>query len=70
MFYEVRATLYFLEQDEAEDFYHDCDMAYLKTMNVNPDTPSTECSIAQLIENHHDESPNAPCVLLSSVGYY
>jgi len=61
MIYQVRANIYFNDKDEARDFYHDCEVAYPKGIDLNPDTVATEFSIVQLIENHHDESPNAPC---------
>lgn len=63
MIYQVRANLYFSEQDEAKDFYHDCDVAFPKATSVNPDTEHAEFSVIELIENHHDESPHTPCLL-------
>jgi len=66
MIYQVRASLYFDEEDEARDFYHDCENAYVKSIICNPNTEASEYSIIELIENHHDEDPNGPCNLLSS----
>jgi len=64
MFYEVRATLYFLEQDEAEDFYHDCEKAMLKSEVINPGTDHAELPQLQVLGNHHDTDPAQPCDLL------
>lgn len=61
MIYQVNATLFFREEDEAKDFYHDCEKALPKAMTVNPDGENSEASIIELIDNHHDESPNASC---------
>ena len=67
MIYQVRANLYFDESDEARDFFHDCELAYPKSITVNPDSPESELPTIELIENHHDEDPNRPCVVLSSL---
>jgi len=66
MIYQVRANLFFDEQDEARDFYHDCELALPKGISVNPGTDYSEVSVIELIENHHDEDPHAPCHLLAS----
>lgn len=65
MFYQVRANLLFTEEDEAKDFYHDCEVALAKTDFINPGQPNEEFSIAELLENHHDQDPNIPCELLA-----
>lgn len=67
MIYQVRANLFFASQDEANDFLHDCELALAKSTNVNQGEPNEELSIAELIENHHDENPNAPCSLLQAI---
>ena len=64
MIYQVRANLFFDEEDEATDFYHDCEIAYLKSTICNPDTDAAEYSIIELIENHHDENPNESCSII------
>ena len=66
MIYQVRATLFFDIEDEAIDFYHDCEVAFPKGISVNSDTEAAEFSIIELIENHHDEDPNAPCSRIAS----
>ena len=65
MINQVRANLYFIDPDEAIDFYHDCEIALEKSAIINPDTPNQEPSKIELIKNHHDESPHAPCVLIA-----
>lgn len=64
MFYEVRANLYFSSQDEADDFYHDCEVALPKATVVNPGTPEQECSTIELLFCRHDEHPLLPCSVL------
>jgi len=64
MIWQVSATLYFDKPDEASDFYNDCEKAYAKARDINLDQPNFEGKIIQLVENHHDESPLAPCQLL------
>ncbi|MBA7663564.1 hypothetical protein ES703_71609 [subsurface metagenome] len=66
MIYQVRANLYFTKEDEAKDFYHDCELAFFKDTAISSDSLAAEFSIIELIENHHDEDPNAPCCLLAS----
>lgn len=67
MIYEVRARLFFNKEDEAKDFYHDCEKAYPKAVSVNPDSLNSEVSFADLVENHHDEDPHSPCSVISSL---
>lgn len=66
MFYQVRANLYFTIEDEARDFYHDCELALGKTGVINPDGLNIEYSVIELIENNHDHDPNQPCELIES----
>lgn len=61
MIYQVRANLYFNSHDEAADFYHDCELAFPKSIIVNPDSENSEYALIELIDNRHDEDPNAPC---------
>lgn len=65
MFYEVRAKLLFTEEDEARDFFHDCELALAKTGFINQGQPNEEWSQTELLENHHDQDPNIPCELLA-----
>jgi len=63
MIYEVRATMFFDIENEADDFFHDCEVALPKATVVNPDQPNQECSRADLIKCHHDDHPPEPCTL-------
>lgn len=67
MIYELRARLFFWNRqgvddiiDKIRDHFDDCAI-------VNPDSENEELSIYELIQNHHDEEPNAPCEVLISV---
>lgn len=64
MIYEVRARLFFDIDDEATDFYHDCEVAFLKSVSINPDQENAEFATIELIENHHPDDPNEPCILI------
>jgi len=63
MIYEVTATLFFNTEDEAKDFYHDCEIALAKAIVVKPDQPDQQCSVIERIGCRHDLSPPEPCVL-------
>lgn len=67
MIYQVRASLLFTEEDEAIDFYHDCELALDKSTTINPDSDNIEISVAELIANNHDQDPNQPCELIYKV---
>jgi len=64
MFYRVIATLTFTEQDEATDFYYDCQKALAKSQIINPTQLNREVPSISLHECHHDETPHGPCILL------
>lgn len=66
MFYQVKANLFFTESDEANDFFHDCQVALPKCSVVNPGDPNQEPSKIELILCHHDDNPNIPCEELAS----
>lgn len=65
MFYQVRANLFFHEEDEAIDFYHDCQIALPKASVINPGTPEQECSVIDFIKCYHDEQPHGSCDAIS-----
>lgn len=67
MIFQVRANLFFAEEDEARDFFHDCELAWYRAHNVNPGQENAELSIAELIENHHDDDPNSICSVISVI---
>lgn len=66
MIYEVQARLLFDKEDEARDFYHDCEVALPKTNLINPGTDIAERSAIVLIANHHDQDPNEECSVIES----
>jgi len=66
MKHQVRANLIFTDEDEARDFYRDCELALAKTGLINPETENLEFSTIELISNNHDQEPNQPCKLLRS----
>ncbi|MBA7545727.1 hypothetical protein ES705_38099 [subsurface metagenome] len=66
MIYQVRANLLFSEEDEAKDFYHDCELALAKSRVINPDSENIELSTIELINNNHDQEPNQPCELIAT----
>ena len=67
MIYEVRARLFFIVEDEGRDFYHDCEMAFPKSVAINPQGDNMEFSVIELLENHHENEPNEPCTVLKSL---
>lgn len=69
MFYQVTANLIFSEEDEAKDFYYDCELALEKTGIINPASANIEYSVIQLINNNHDQEPNQPCEVVDSAVY-
>ena len=66
MFYQVRANILFSIEDEAVDFYYDCQIALPKGAVINPDQPNMEWSHIELLKNHHDTNPNQPCDVIAS----
>jgi len=66
MFKRVRADLPFTQEDEAEDFYHDCELALAKATVINPGQPSEERGFIFLEECHHDEDPPKPCQVITA----
>ena len=66
MIYQIRANLLFDIEDEANDFYHDCEIAQSKTIIVNPGTPEAEHSLIEKILSNHELNPNQPSILLAS----
>jgi len=62
MIYQVNATLFFDEYDDAVDFVHDCQLAMDKAVVVHPDEPNQQGCSVELIKCYHDETPTTPCV--------
>lgn len=66
MFDRVTADLFFTEEDEANDFYHDCQLAILKSQTINPNQPDQERGEITLHHCTHDEPHINTCTLLKS----
>jgi len=66
MFYRVHADLLFEQTDEANDFYHDCHKALLKSQVINPGQDTEERATISLELCYHDEPNNKPCEILQS----
>lgn len=66
MFYRVTADLAFDVEDEANDFFHDCQLALLKAVTINPYQLNQERGIITLHKCHHDDPDLSTCSILSS----
>ena len=64
MFYRVSADLLFVNEDEARDFYHDCENACPKSIIINPGQPNEEQGTITLQQCFHDQNPATPCNIL------
>lgn len=67
MIYQVRVNLYLANEGEARGLYNHCLGVFPEATSVNPDTQNAEYSVIELIENHHDENPTAPCKLIQGI---
>lgn len=65
MIYQVTANLFFEDEDEAKDFYRDCELAFEKSTTINPNTINIEFGLIQLLKNNHTQNPNEPCFLMA-----
>lgn len=61
MFWRVHADLAFTVEDEANDFYHDCEVALPKASIINPDERNEERGTILLEKCFHDLNPSIPC---------
>lgn len=64
MIYQVRANLFFDVEDEAIDFFGDCQLALGKSVVVHPDGPNHERPRLELVKCYHDEQPTTPCEIV------
>lgn len=62
MFYVVDAHMIFDEEDEANDYFHDCEMACSKTAVINPGLPNEERSHVMLHHCDHDQGEVHSCI--------
>jgi len=67
MFYRVTADFVFANSDEANDFYHDCQVAFPKTSIINPGQPNEEKSSCKFQLCYHDETPTKECEVIDEL---
>lgn len=67
MIYEVRAVMFFDSENEARDFFHDCEIALPKATVVKPGQPDQQYSWADRLYCGHDKTPPTPCSLLDHI---
>jgi len=65
MIYEVRARLYFSELPLAKKTYEILEKAATLSIIVRKNSIHQQNPSVTLIENHHDEDPPKPCVVLA-----
>ena len=66
MFYQLRANLFFRDDDAIDDIVDKIHDHFSDAHVVNPGAPNQECSEYQVLVNHHDSDPNEPCFELNS----
>lgn len=64
MIYQVTANMLFDIEDEALDFYHDCELALAKATVINPGQPNEEYSYCEIALSNHELDPNQPSVII------
>ena len=64
MKYQVRANIYFSDENAARSFLYQCQVALRKSTDISPGKPAMELTTIDLIENHHDDDPAAPCKVI------
>lgn len=67
MIYEVRARLFFVHEDDANDFMEHCVESMVKAVVVHPDEENQEGCSVELIKCYHDETPTKPCLSCGSI---
>lgn len=65
MLYELRINVFVENQDTYGDVMDKLNDIKPNMKVIKPGQPNQECSVIDLIENHHDESPNGHCYELS-----
>jgi len=68
MIYEVTLRYFFKDKLDAEDFFNSCEKGFDSTISINEDDINPEYSGLDLIENRHDEEPQAGCRRIRRVG--
>jgi hypothetical protein len=64
MLYQIRANLYFSNEAPTRAIREALQKLWSQALVVNAGQPHAEPSEIEVIENHHDTDPAAPCVLL------
>jgi len=64
MFYRVTADLIFSVEDEATDFYHDCQLACPKSIAINEGQNNEERGHILYQRCFHNEVPSQPCEVI------
>jgi len=65
MIYQLRLTAFCEHAGDFDDVLDKLDDLKPKMKVVNPGQLDQECSVIELIECHHDETPPEPCIILS-----
>jgi len=67
MFYRVRADFPFTDEDEANDFFHDCEVAFPKASVINPGQVNEEIPHCHLEKCFHDYATSGPCFVMKQL---
>lgn len=66
-FFRVTADFLFDDEDEARDFFHDCENTCAKSIVIHEGDPNEERGHATLVDCGHDEDPNSPCLIIKEI---
>lgn len=61
MIYQLRIDCYADNQADFEDVLDKLDDLKPQLKVIKPGQPNQQCSVIDVIENHHDETPPSPC---------
>lgn len=64
MFYRVVTSLNFTTEDEGKDFYHDAEVAQLKSQTITPIVGHEIKGTIYLEKCFHDEAPTKACEVI------
>lgn len=65
MIYQLRVNIYVKDLSELDDVIDKLEDLSEKAQVVNPGQENEECSVFEVIKNHHDENPNGACEIIS-----
>lgn len=66
IYYRVTADIFFDIEDEATDFYHDCQLALAKGVTINSGNPNEERSQIVLHDCQHAQQQHLTCTIRDS----